>query len=80
MAETHGGSDFAERDILPGDASGVLSEPLRIKVIIVLPGGTTTAGPTLEPGSVLGILLYQIDKPQVGKRDASYTMVTFSNL
>jgi hypothetical protein len=80
VVETHGGLDFAEGDILPGDTGGVLSESLRIKAIVILPGDTPTAGPTLEPGSVLGILLHQIRKLQVRKHDASRTMVTFSIL
>jgi hypothetical protein len=80
VVETHGDFDFFDRDILPGDANGILSEPPRRRTIVVLPSNTTTAGPTLEPGSVEGILLRQIGKSQVRRHNAGPTMVTFSNL
>ena len=80
VVETHGGFDFFYRDVLPGDANGILSGPLRRRTIVVLPSNTTTAGPTLEPGSVEGILLHQIGKSQVRGHNTGPTMVTFSNL
>ena len=65
VARTHGESDFVDRDILPGDTSAILSGPLRRKVIVLLPGCATTAGPTLESRCIKGVFLCQIDKPQV---------------
>ena len=65
VVRTHGESDFVDRDILPGDTSTILSEPLRRNEIAALPGDTTTAGPTLEPRSIESVFLHQTGKPQV---------------
>ena len=79
---THGESDFAVRDVLPGDANLVLIEPQSRQIIVVLSGNTITARPTLEPRSVEGIFLHQIYKCQLEnlRRDYSPTMMIFSIL
>ena len=64
-SNTHGESDFADRDVLPGDANSILLElPIRQKIDI-LPGDTITARPTLEPCSVESIFLHRHVRPKI---------------